>query len=211
MQRVEDRVAVVTGAAAGIGLGIARAFSAAGMKVVLADVRDEPLEQAAAELRDSGGQAIAVCTDVTRLDEVEALAAAALAEFGAVQQRRRGALQHVLGLGAVEGLPRVGRPVRHHRLPRLVRRVPTPPESSQLHHRPGAGEDDRSSQRLTLTGRRPPRIQTTTRSHRSDGADGFSRVLSGLVDGGEASGAVSTGAELQMSPVRCHRRRAAAE
>ena len=84
MQRVEERVAVVTGAASGIGLGIARAFAAAGMKVVLADVREEPLEQAAAELRDGGGQAIAVRTDVTRLDEVEALAAATLAEFGAV-------------------------------------------------------------------------------------------------------------------------------
>jgi NAD(P)-dependent dehydrogenase (short-subunit alcohol dehydrogenase family) len=84
MQRVEDRVAVVTGAASGIGLGIARAFAGAGMKVVLADVRKEPLEQAAAELRDAGGQAIAVPADVTRLDEVEALAAASLAEFGAV-------------------------------------------------------------------------------------------------------------------------------
>ena len=40
MQRIEDRVAVVTGAASGIGLGIARAFVGAGMKVVLADVRD---------------------------------------------------------------------------------------------------------------------------------------------------------------------------
>ncbi len=84
MQRVEDRVAVVTGAASGIGLGIARAFASAGMKVVLADVREEPLEAAAAELRDGGGQALAVRTDVARLDEVEALAAAALAEFGAV-------------------------------------------------------------------------------------------------------------------------------
>ena len=54
------------------------------MKVALADVREEPLEQAAAQLRDSGGEAIAVRTDVTRLDEVEALAAATLAEFGAV-------------------------------------------------------------------------------------------------------------------------------
>ncbi len=84
MQRLEDRVAVVTGAASGIGLGIARACAAAGMKVVLADVRAEPLEQAAAELRDRGAQAIAVRTDVARLDEVEALAAATLAEFGAV-------------------------------------------------------------------------------------------------------------------------------
>jgi NAD(P)-dependent dehydrogenase (short-subunit alcohol dehydrogenase family) len=84
MQRIEDRVAVVTGAASGIGLGIARAFAAAGMKVVLADVREEPLAQAVAELRDGGAQAVAVRTDVTRLEEVEALAAAALAEFGAV-------------------------------------------------------------------------------------------------------------------------------
>jgi NAD(P)-dependent dehydrogenase (short-subunit alcohol dehydrogenase family) len=84
MQRVEDRVAVVTGAASGIGLGIARAFASAGMKVVLADVRDEPLEQAVAELRESGREAIAVRTDVRRLDDVEALAATTLAEFGAV-------------------------------------------------------------------------------------------------------------------------------
>ncbi len=84
MQRLEDRVAVVTGSASGIGLGIARAFAGAGMKVVLADVRKEPLDQAAAELRDRGGRVIAVRTDVTRLDEVEALAAAAVAEFGAV-------------------------------------------------------------------------------------------------------------------------------
>ena len=84
MQRVEDRVAVVTGAASGIGLGIARAFADEGMKVVLADVRDEPLQQAAAELRDGGAQAIAVPTDVTRLEDVEALAAAALDAFGAV-------------------------------------------------------------------------------------------------------------------------------
>jgi NAD(P)-dependent dehydrogenase (short-subunit alcohol dehydrogenase family) len=84
MERVEDRVAVVTGAASGIGLGIARAFAGAGMKVVLADVREEPLQEAAAELRDGGAPAIAVRTDVTQLDEVEALAAAALEAFGAV-------------------------------------------------------------------------------------------------------------------------------
>ncbi len=84
MERVEDRVAVVTGAASGIGLGIARAFAGAGMKVVLADVREEPLQEAAAELRGGGAQAIAVRTDVTQLAEVEALAAAALDAFGAV-------------------------------------------------------------------------------------------------------------------------------
>jgi NAD(P)-dependent dehydrogenase (short-subunit alcohol dehydrogenase family) len=84
MQIVSGRVAVVTGAASGIGLGIARAFADAGMKVVLADVREEPLEQAATDLRSSGAEAIAVRTDVTRLDEVEALAKTALDQFGAV-------------------------------------------------------------------------------------------------------------------------------
>src|SRR6188472_2581971 len=84
MQRVEGRVAVVTGAASGIGLGIARAFADAGMKVVLADVREEQLEQAVAEVRGTSADAIGVRTDVTRLDEVEALASAALDEFGAV-------------------------------------------------------------------------------------------------------------------------------
>ena len=65
MQRVEGRVAVVTGAACGIGLGIARAFADAGMKVVLADVRREPLEQAVAGIRRGGAEAIGVPTDVT--------------------------------------------------------------------------------------------------------------------------------------------------
>jgi NAD(P)-dependent dehydrogenase (short-subunit alcohol dehydrogenase family) len=84
MQRVEDRVAVVTGAASGIGLGIARAFARAGMKLVLADLREAPLQSATAELRDGGAQAIAVPTDVTKLEEVQALAESALEAYGAV-------------------------------------------------------------------------------------------------------------------------------
>jgi NAD(P)-dependent dehydrogenase (short-subunit alcohol dehydrogenase family) len=84
MERIEDRVAVVTGAASGIGLGIARAFAGAGMKVVLADVRDDAVQEAAASLRDAGAQAVGVRTDVSKLDEVEALAQAALDAFGAV-------------------------------------------------------------------------------------------------------------------------------
>jgi NAD(P)-dependent dehydrogenase (short-subunit alcohol dehydrogenase family) len=84
MERIEDRVAVVTGAASGIGLGIARAFAGAGMKVVLADVRDDAVQEAAASLRDAGAQAVGVRTDVSKLEEVEALAQAALDAFGAV-------------------------------------------------------------------------------------------------------------------------------
>lgn len=55
MKEVKDKVAFVTGAASGIGLGMVRVFLAAGMKVVLADVRRDALEKAATGLdRDSG-------------------------------------------------------------------------------------------------------------------------------------------------------------
>src|SRR5579864_7722711 len=59
------RVAVVTGAASGIGLAAVQAFAAAGMKVVLADVSTDDLEAAAVQLRDKGVEAIAVTTDVS--------------------------------------------------------------------------------------------------------------------------------------------------
>ena len=81
---LDGRVAVVTGGASGIGLGMARAFAAAGMRVVIADIHAEAAEAAAAGLRTAGARAIGVQTDVSKLAEVEALATAAVAEFGAV-------------------------------------------------------------------------------------------------------------------------------
>ena len=64
MEQLEGRVAVVTGGAAGIGLGMARAFAGAGMRVVLADVREEAIDGAVAELTGQGHEAIGVPTDV---------------------------------------------------------------------------------------------------------------------------------------------------
>ena len=84
MQSVEGRVAVVTGAAAGMGLGMVRAFAGAGMRVVAADVRAEPLDEAVAALRADGRDVIGVPTDVSQLSDVEALAAATMDAFGAV-------------------------------------------------------------------------------------------------------------------------------
>jgi NAD(P)-dependent dehydrogenase (short-subunit alcohol dehydrogenase family) len=84
MQTIEGRVAVVTGAASGMGLGMVRAFSAAGMRVVAADVRQEALDAAVAEVQASGGEVVGVVTDVSRLGDVEALAEATLDAFGAV-------------------------------------------------------------------------------------------------------------------------------
>ncbi len=84
MKKLEGRIAVVTGAASGIGRGLARRFAREGMKVVLADVEGGPLEAAAKELEQGGASVLAQPTDVSQLSQVEALAKAALARFGAV-------------------------------------------------------------------------------------------------------------------------------
>lgn len=81
---VNGKVAVVTGAASGMGFAMAQTFAGAGMKVVLADIEEAALEAATAQLVQAGCEAIEVRTDVSQLDEIEALAAATLKQFGAV-------------------------------------------------------------------------------------------------------------------------------
>ena len=82
MQDLKSRVAVVTGAASGIGAGIARACAEQGMRVVLADIELAPAERLARELSESGAPAFAVRTDVTVPGDFDALADAAYARFG---------------------------------------------------------------------------------------------------------------------------------
>ncbi len=79
-----DKVAVITGAAGGIGLGMARAFTDAGMSVVMTDIDADRVEASAAELRSAGHDAIGIQTDVSKLDEVQALADAAMDTHGRV-------------------------------------------------------------------------------------------------------------------------------
>jgi NAD(P)-dependent dehydrogenase (short-subunit alcohol dehydrogenase family) len=81
METLRDRVAVITGGASGIGLALARAFAAEGCHIVIADIEDGALATAAATLPDG---TLAVRTDVSRADDVEALAAATLDRFGRV-------------------------------------------------------------------------------------------------------------------------------
>jgi NAD(P)-dependent dehydrogenase (short-subunit alcohol dehydrogenase family) len=84
MEELRGRVAVVTGAASGIGLALGRRFAAEGMRVVLADIESEALEGARRELCNSGAEAIAVQTDVSQPDALSALAQATLDAFGKV-------------------------------------------------------------------------------------------------------------------------------
>ena len=74
MKDFRDRVAVVTGAASGIGRGLAERFAAEGMKVVLADVEEDALRQAEAEFREKGVDVLGVRTDVSKPEELEKLA-----------------------------------------------------------------------------------------------------------------------------------------
>ena len=82
---VDGKVAVVTGAASGMGLAMAHTFANSGMKVVLADIEDDVLKQVTTELNEAGHDVIGVRTDVSKLEEVQALAERTLQKFGAVR------------------------------------------------------------------------------------------------------------------------------
>jgi NAD(P)-dependent dehydrogenase (short-subunit alcohol dehydrogenase family) len=84
MQDFEGKVAAVTGAASGIGRAMADRWAGLGMRLALADVEVEPLEVAAAELREAGHDVIAVPTDVSDGDQVDAFATATFEAFDTV-------------------------------------------------------------------------------------------------------------------------------
>jgi NAD(P)-dependent dehydrogenase (short-subunit alcohol dehydrogenase family) len=82
MEQLEGRVAVVTGAASGIGRAMARSFGAVGMKVALADVEAGALREARKELAADGVESAAFVCDVSQADAVHKLAEYARAAFG---------------------------------------------------------------------------------------------------------------------------------
>ena len=84
MKDFRDKVAVVTGAASGIGRALVDRFAAEGMKIVLADIEAGALAKAKSELEATGAKVLAVATDVSKPEEIEALAAKTLGAFGAV-------------------------------------------------------------------------------------------------------------------------------
>jgi NAD(P)-dependent dehydrogenase (short-subunit alcohol dehydrogenase family) len=81
---LDGRVAVITGAASGIGLAMARRFAAEGMKLVLADIERPVLQRVGDELAAGGTEVLTVPTDVSLAADVDGLAATALEHFGDV-------------------------------------------------------------------------------------------------------------------------------
>lgn len=96
MQEFSGRTAVITGGASGIGLGMARAFAGRGMQLVLADLDEALLQKAEQEFLDAGIAVVTQACDVSKLEEVERLAALTLERFGGV---------HVVCSNAGVGLP----------------------------------------------------------------------------------------------------------
>jgi NAD(P)-dependent dehydrogenase (short-subunit alcohol dehydrogenase family) len=84
MREFKDKVAVITGAASGIGLGIARRAAKEGMKLVLADIEKDALNHAEEEFKSSGVEVFSVLTDVSKSEAIKNLAQQTIDEFGEI-------------------------------------------------------------------------------------------------------------------------------
>ena len=84
MNEFKDKVAVITGAAGGIGRAIAEKFALEGMKVVISDIEKETLSHTEEELKQMGFDVIAVHADVSKIDDVKNLAQKAIENYGVV-------------------------------------------------------------------------------------------------------------------------------
>ncbi|HUC05737.1 MAG TPA: SDR family NAD(P)-dependent oxidoreductase [Acidimicrobiales bacterium] len=84
MEDLRDKVAVITGAASGIGRAVATRAASEGMRVVLADIEEAPLEEVEAALSNDGADVVSAVTDVSDAVSVRELREVALRRFGAV-------------------------------------------------------------------------------------------------------------------------------
>jgi len=84
MKDVKGKVAFITGGASGMGLGMARAFAAAGVKVMIGDIEAGPAQRAVDELKAKGLEAACVQVDVTKMESMQDAAKKTIDTFGKV-------------------------------------------------------------------------------------------------------------------------------
>lgn len=84
MENFIGKTAVITGAASGIGLGLAERCAAEGINIVMADINEEALKKSENEIRSIGANVISIKTDVSNADDVKALAEKSVEKFGEV-------------------------------------------------------------------------------------------------------------------------------
>ena len=84
MRRVQDQVAIVTGAAKGLGEAISYRLAQEGAKLVLGDIDEAGLEATATKIREKGGEVVTLIGDITEEEPASQLIASAIAHFGQI-------------------------------------------------------------------------------------------------------------------------------
>ncbi|MFI3208669.1 MAG: SDR family oxidoreductase [Eubacteriales bacterium] len=106
MNRLNEKVAVITGGNSGVGEEIAKLFAQQGAKVVISARRVEPLEKVAMDIKEAGGEVLCVPTDVSKEDEVATLMKKTIETFGKIDIliNNAGVLEKgLLGIGSFKG------------------------------------------------------------------------------------------------------------
>ncbi len=82
MKKLENKKAIITGAGSGIGRSIAEAFAREGARIIVADIDEQGGKETVEKIKESGGEAVFVKTDVSRADEVENMVQTCVNQFG---------------------------------------------------------------------------------------------------------------------------------
>ena len=84
MNRLEGKVAIITGGNSGVGAATAQKFAAEGAKVVITARREAQLEEVAAKIREAGGEVLPIVSDISKVEDAERVVALTLEKFGKV-------------------------------------------------------------------------------------------------------------------------------